>query len=148
MTQLLLAIASMSALALAAWLAGRVLRFALCPVCVGVAGTWIWMVAARMGGYAADTAILAVLLGASVVGLAQAIESRLPPARSALLWKATAIPVGCAAAYGLATEVWILAAGSAAAFALLAMLFVRPPRAASGDPAIVAHLEERMKKCC
>jgi hypothetical protein len=148
MTPLLIAIGSVLVLTLVASLAGRTLRFALCPVCVGVAGTWLWMLVARMGGYAIDVALLAVLLGASVVGFAQAVEARLAPERSALLWKTLAITTGSAAAYGLATESWILAVLSAAALALLAALFALPRRAAAGDAAVVAQLEERMKRCC
>jgi hypothetical protein len=148
MTHLVMAIVSMFALALLAWLAGRVSRVSVCPVCVGVAGTWLWMLAARLGGYAVDSAILAMLLGASVVGIAQWIESRLPQGRSPLLWKALALPTGFSAAYALAVEQWVVAAAAIAAHALLIALFLRPARAASGDPEAVAQLEERMKKCC
>lgn len=146
MTSLGLAIVSMLALTVLAWLAGKVSRFSVCPICVGVSGTWLWMLVARLAGFAVDTAILAIFLGASVVGVAQWIETRLPPGRSPLLWKALALLSGFTAAYGLVTERWILAA--AAALALLTALFLRPQREVAGDPAIVAQLEERMKKCC
>jgi hypothetical protein len=148
MTHLVLAIVSMFLLASLAWLAGRVSRVSVCPVCVGVSGTWLWMLAARLGGYTVDTVILAMLLGASVVGIAQWIESRLPLGRSPLRWKAFALPTGFSAAYALAVEQWIVAAAGIAALALLIAWFQRPARAASGDPAVVAQLEERMKKCC
>jgi len=148
MTSLVLAILSMFLLASLAWVAGRISRFAVCPVCVGVAGTWLWMLAARLGGFAIDTAILAMLLGASVVGIAHWIENRLPVGRAPLLWKALALPAGFSAAYALIVEQWIAAGGAIAALALLAALFLRPARAAPTDPAVVAQLEERMKKCC
>lgn len=148
MTNFVLVIASMFSLALLAWLAGRVLRLSVCPVCVGVAGTWLWMLGARLGGVAVDSTILAILLGASAVGIAQWIENRLPPGRSPLLLKALALPAGFAAAYGLAAELWFVAAAAMAALALLIALFLRPLGAAAGNPAVVAQLEERMKKCC
>lgn len=148
MTHFVLAIASMFALTLLAWLVGKISRFSVCPVCVGVSGTWLWMLVARLGGFEVDAVMLAILLGASVVGVAQWIETRLPPGRSPLLWKALALPIGFAAAYGLVAERWIVAVAAAAAFALLAALFLRPPREVAGDPAMVAQLEERMKKCC
>jgi len=149
MTSLLLAVASMFILGLLAWLAGKVSsRVPICPVCVGVAGTWLWMIAARLGGYAVDTTLLGILLGASVVGFAQAIETRLPHGRSPLLWKALALPVGIAAAAGLAGEHWSLAGAAGAALAALTALFLRQQRADKSDSAAVAQLEERMKKCC
>lgn len=138
----------MFVLALLAWLAGKVSRLPVCPVCVGVAGTWLWMLGARLGGFAVDSTMLAILLGASAVGIAQWIENRMPLGRSPLLWKALALPAGFAAAYGLAAELWFVAAAATAALALLVALFLRPRRAAAGDPAVIAQLEERMKKCC
>lgn len=148
MTSLGLAIISMFLLGFLAWLAGKVSRGSVCPVCVGVAGTWLWMLAARLGGYAIDTVVLAMLLGGSAVGIAQWVENRLPQGRAPLLWKALALPVGFIAAYALAVEQWIAAAGAIAALALLTALFLRPARAAPADPAVVAQLEERMKRCC
>jgi hypothetical protein len=149
MMSLLVAIASMFILGLLAWLAGKVSsRVPICPVCIGVAGTWLWMVAARFGGYAVDTTLLGILMGASVVGFAQAIETRLPTGRSPLVWKALALPVGIVAAAGMAGEHWALAAAAGAALGFLAALFLRRRRADGGDAAAVAQLEERMKKCC
>ena len=148
MNHFVLAIASMLVLGLLAWLIGRVSRRAICPVCVGVAGTWLWMLAARLGGFTIDATILGMLLGASVVGVAHGIEARLPPGRSPLVWKALALPAGFAAAHGLLAERWVLALAAAAALGLVALFFLRPRRAGVGDVAVVAQLEERMKKCC
>lgn len=144
----LLPIASLLALTVLAWLASKATRLAICPICVGVSGTWLWLLAARLGGLAVDTTMLPVFLGASVVGAAHWIEARLPKERSALLWKALALPVGFIAAYGLVAQSWALAAVAAAVLASLAALFLRPSRPTAGDPAAVSQLEERMKKCC
>jgi hypothetical protein len=83
-----------------------------------------------------------------VVGGAFWIDHRLPEPGSALLWKALALPVGFTAAYAVVAEQWIVAATAATALAVLAVFFVPPWRAAAADPATVAELEERMKKCC
>jgi hypothetical protein len=149
MMSLLVAIASMFILGLLAWLAGKLSsRVPICPVCVGVAGTWLWMITARLGGYAVDTTLLGILMGASVVGFAQAIETRLPHGRSPLLWKVLALPVGVVAAAGLAGEHWGLAGAGVAALALLTAVVLRRRNAGTSDPAAVLQLEERMKKCC
>lgn len=129
------------------WFVRRVSRTPLCPVCLGVSGTWLWLLVARQAGFALEPAVLALLLGASVVGAVQWVEARLPAPRSPLLWKALALPAGLVAAHGLVAEHWGEAALGAAALALLVALFLRTPRTAI-DPAVVAELEERMKKCC
>jgi hypothetical protein len=148
MTSLLLAIPSMFALGLLAWLAGKLARLPVCPVCVGVAGTWLWMIAARLGGYAVDTTLLGILMGASVVGFAQAIETRLPPGRSPLAWKTLALPVGIVVAAGLVGGHWSLAGAAGAALALLTAVFLWRRTGGTSDSAAVSQLEERMKKCC
>jgi hypothetical protein len=147
-TSLLLPIGSVLALTLLAWLASRTTRVAVCPICAGVSGTWLWMLAAKAGGFAVDPVMLAILLGASVVGGAQLIDTRLPPGRSGLLWKALALPTGFTVAYGLTTQQWALASVAAAVVASMAALFLRPRNTAADDPAAVAKLEEQMKKCC
>lgn len=144
----LLPIASLLLLTLVAWLASRATRIAICPICVGVSGTWLLMLGARQIGIPVDTVMLAVFVGASVVGGAHWIERRLPPERSPLLWKALALPAGFIAAYGLAAPRWVLAASGAVAFAVLSTLFLRPWRTVAADPAAIAQLEDRMKRCC
>ena len=143
-----LAVVSIFALAGLAWLAGKALRFPLCPICFGVAGTWLWMLGARFAGFPVDATMLAVLLGASVVGIAAQLETRLPRGCSPLLWKTLTLPVGFIAAYGLVAERWIVAAIAVSALVLLAALFLLPRRLAATDEAAVEKLEQQMKKCC
>jgi len=143
-----LAVVSIFALAGLAWLAGKALRFPLCPICFGVAGTWLWMLGARFAGFPVDATMLAVLLGASVVGIAAQLETRLPRGCSPLLWKTLTLPVGFIAAYGLVAERWIVAAIAVSALVLLAALFLLPRRLAGTDEAVVKKLEQEMKKCC
>jgi len=143
-----LAVVSIFALAGLAWLAGRALRFTLCPICSGVAATWLWMLGARFAGFPVDSMMLAVLLGASVVGIADQLEARLPRGRSPLLWKTLTLPVGFAAAYGMAAERWNVAAIAGLALVLLAAPFLRPRRPAAADETVVEKLEQQMKNCC
>lgn len=148
MTTLALALASLLGLTGLAWLAARMTRLPVCPVCVGVAGTWVGLLAARFAGLPVDATVLAILLGASVLGITQWGAERLTQGGSALLWKALALPTGSAAAYGLVAEHWRLAAVAAIAFALLAVLFRAARRAPESDSVAVSQLEERMKRCC
>lgn len=148
MTVVLVTVLSILALTGAAWLAARILPFAVCPVCVGVAGTWLWMVIAQLAGIGFDAWMPAILLGGSVVGAADRLESRLPPGRSPLLWKALFVPTGFATAYGLAASHWGLLAGGSAALAFLAAAFFLPRRGRDQSRAAVEELERRLEKCC
>ncbi|MBI2316819.1 MAG: hypothetical protein HYU75_07360 [Betaproteobacteria bacterium] len=139
---------SILAIAALAWAVRRALRVELCPICLGVAGTWLWMLLARFAGLAVDASMLAVLLGGSAVGLAYQLERRLPPGRSPLLWKALFIPAGFVAAYALAGEHWVMLAGAGIALVALAAVFLLASPARAKDPAAVAKLEQQMKKCC
>ncbi|MBI2751913.1 MAG: hypothetical protein HYX46_00110 [Betaproteobacteria bacterium] len=148
MTAVALAVASIVFLASLAWLAGKEMRVSVCPICFGVAGTWLWMVGARFAGFAIDPTMLAILLGASVVGIAYQLEPRLPEGRSQLLWKALVLPIGFVAAYGLVAERWGVAGAAALALALVAAFFLLPRRPVRTDEAVVKKLQEQMKKCC
>ena len=141
-------IASILALVGLAWVARRALRSALCPICIGVAGTWLWMLVARAFGMPIDATMLAVLLGASVVGIAGQVEGRLARASSPLLWKTLALPIGFVAAYGIALEQWALAAAGAAALLSVSAWCLSPRPAARGDAMTVEKLERQMKNCC
>jgi len=143
-----IAVASIFVLAGLAWLAARALRLALCPICFGVGGTWLWMIGARFIGVQVDTTMLAVLLGASVVGISGQLERRLPEGQPPLLWKTLALPVGVVAAYGLVAERWGVAAIAFLVFVTLAVLFLLPRRLAGTDEAVVKKLEQQMKNCC
>jgi hypothetical protein len=148
MTDFLLIIAAVLALTALAWLVRRFSPLPVCPICVGVSGTWLLMLGARAGGFGVDSAALAMLLGASVVGAAHWIEARLPPQRSALLWKVLALPAGFIAAYGVVAAQWLPAAGAAAVLVALTAWFLRSEQSVPRDPAIVDQLREQMKKCC
>ena len=148
MTALLTILASIYAIAAAAWAVNRLLRVALCPICLGVGGTWLWMVAARELGYAVDATMLALLLGGSVAGIAYQVEKRLPPGHSALLWKMLFIPPGFVAAYALTAPNWVLLATMSVALALLTAFFLIAPGAPKADSEAVEALKKKMQSCC
>ncbi len=148
MTVILGTLLSIATIAALAWLAKRQLRVPLCPICTGVAGTWLWMVAARYFGVPFDVSMLPVLLGGSAVGVAYQLEKRLPQGRSALQWKSLFIPIGLVVAQGVALPNWTLFAAALVAVLILTVIFFIPPRLRTNDSATVDKLEEQMKKCC
>ena len=148
MTAILTTTVSIFAIAGLAWAAKKLLRVPVCPICLGVGGTWLWMVIARSLGYAVDATMLSILLGGSVAGIAYQVEKRLPQGRSPLLWKTLFIPAGFVAAYGLVASQWILFAVTCVGLVLLTAFFLVSP-AASGEPSeTVEELKKKMQQCC
>ena len=145
---ILTTLASIYAIAAAAWTVKRLLRVPLCPICLGVGGTWLWMVVARELGYATDGTMLAILLGGSVAGIAHQVEKRLPQGRSALLWKTLFIPPGFVAAYALVASNWVLLATMSVALALLTAFFLIAPSTPKADSEAVEALKKKMQSCC
>ncbi len=140
-------IASIGGITCAVWLADKVLPFKICPICAGVSGTWLWMLAASFLGYEVDRAIIAMLLGGSVVGIAYQLEKKLAAGKSALLWKALFIPVGFVVAYGLVSSQWAILAGSLGIASILAWTFVMAtPKQGANQK--VEELKQKMEKCC
>lgn len=148
MTPILVTIASILALTGLVWTLQRLTSAALCPICLGVGGTWAWMLVARALGLAVDPTMLAILMGGSVAGVAYLIEKRLPPQRSALLWKTIFIPLGFVAAYALAVSLWAVLAASVTALTLLTAYFLHSSDAAAGQSEQINALTEKMKNCC
>ena len=137
---------SILGITLLVWLANRALAFRVCPICAGVAGTWLWLVAAHALGYQIDLVVPALLMGGSVVGATYQLEKKLPSGRPALLWKTLCIPAGFIGAYGLLTQWWGVLLASLGFLALIAFLFLSP-HTDSGKEA-VGELEKKMKDCC
>lgn len=129
----------------------RVSFFKMCPICAGVAGTWLWMLAAKFLGYGVDTVILAMLMGGSVVGIAYQVEKHFPETTSGdkrFLWKLLFIPSGFVCVYSLLAEWWsvflaVLIFLAATSFSLLWGKTSNKPTNQA-----VEELEKKMKHCC
>lgn len=148
MATILVTLASVLAIAGVMWAARRLLGVPVCPICLGVGGTWLWMLVARELGYPIDGTMLAVLLGASVTGIAYLIEKRLPDGRSALLWKTLFIPTGAVAAYALVAQLWAVVAGASVVLVVLTAFFLVAPAGSQAPSRSVEELTARMKNCC
>lgn len=140
-----IALGSIAVLAGLGFAARRVLGIAVCPVCVGVAGTWGLMLVGHYAGYAVDAAVLGLLMGGSPVGIAYVLEKKLPEGRSPLWWKSLAIPSGFAAMYGLLTAdvLWIV--GGAIVWGVVAALSFRKT---GGNNERVGTMEKSLEQCC
>jgi len=147
---IILAFASIVVITGLAWVVRQQLRWAfICPICVGVSATWLWLLGAYYFGYAVDLTLVSLLMGGSVVGIAYTSEKRLTPGKNGLLWKALFIPAGFGLVYSLLIEQWVaMAAALVVIVALLLIFFLvgRGPIEATSDAAVL--LEEKMKQCC
>lgn len=145
---LTITIASILGITCVAWLANKILPFRVCPICAGVSGTWLWMLSLSLLGYEIDLAILAMLLGGSVVGIAYQLEKKLPARKSALLWKTLFIPTGFVSAYSLVLSRWGAFVVSFIILCLLAWIFVkvRPRQAQTTQE--VEGIKKKMENCC
>ena len=130
------------------WLANKIWPFQICPICAGVAGTWLWLLAANFLGYEIDLIIPALLMGGSVVGIAYQIEKRLPPSRSPLLLKTLFIPAGFIAAYAVLTWHWPALLFSLLFLLLISFIFLYPQKNRNVRKEAVEELEDKMKNCC
>ena len=131
------------------WLFDRVLSFNICPICAGVSGTWLWMLAAKFLGYEIELIILAMLMGGSIVGIAYQIEKRLPSNHSSLLWKVLFIPAGFIAVYSVISSWWILFITATVILIIMVLIFTRKPSSnAAKDSEAVEELKKKMKNCC
>ena len=148
MNTILTTVVSILVVATLVWAVKRRLRLALCPICVGVGATWLWMLIARELGLAIDSEMLAILLGGSTVAIASQVDKRLPQGRSSLLWKTVFLPPGFVAAYALVRADWLLFAATAFCLLLLSGYLLIAPATASAPSAQVEDLKNRMKQCC
>ncbi len=139
---------SILAIAALAWAARRAFDFELCPICLGVGGTWLWLLTVRILGFPIETTMLPILMGGSVVGTAYLLEKRLSPGRSGLLWKTLSIPLGFIAVQGLLVFNWIVVGVALGALVVLIALFFRVPPEVTTDSDAVEELKRRMKDCC
>lgn len=124
----------------------------LCPLCAGVAGTWLGLLGAYFGGFTVDLRIPAILLGGSVVGLAAQGEKILANRNETyrLVWKTLFVTVGFATAWFVINSAWIEVVLGLAILGFLTFLpWVGFPStvhdATSGQ---VEQLRKQMKSCC
>ncbi len=156
-----IAITSILGITAFVWLVNRILPIRICPICAGVSGTWLGLIAAYFLGYPVDLIVPALLMGGSVVGIAYQLEKKLPVRhslskrgggesagwRTPLFWKTLFIPAGFIAAYGILVNQWSMLVAACIFLFGLSFLFLSP-RTNVNKNKKVEELEEKMKNCC
>ena len=144
---ILLVISSILAVTCFVWILNRFLPYKVCAICAGVSGTWLAMLGARFFGYSVDPAMLAMLLGGSVVGSAYQLEKKIGAEEKKLLWKILFIPAGFVTSYGVVYEKWYAVFGALVFLVLVAYVFLKASGKQEANKT-VKELEEKMKQCC
>lgn len=146
---ILISLVSIWFIALCTWAINRVLALGVCPICAGVSGTWIWLMAAFLLGYPVDLLAPALLMGGSVVGMAYSLEKKLPAHgwRTPLLFKTLFIPAGFVASYGILVQWWGMALAALLFLLGTAFAFLSSKENIQNKKT-VEDLEKKMKQCC
>ncbi|MDP1690260.1 MAG: hypothetical protein Q8L52_03615 [bacterium] len=147
---LTITIISILAIALATWLANKMLPFTMCPICTGSFLTWMGLVSAHFLGYQIDLVIPAILMGGSVVGIAYQLEKKFYglSSNARMLWKALFIPTGFVAAYAVLHLWWATVFSAVVFLAALSAWGLRLSSAAGLHEEAVRDIEKKMKNCC
>ncbi|MBI2640336.1 MAG: hypothetical protein HYW91_00405 [Candidatus Sungbacteria bacterium] len=144
-------VTSIIVITISAWVVNKFLPWAVCPICAGVAGTWLWILFGIYTGWLEAEGwklAAAIAMGGSVVGMAYQAEKFLRPFRSRLLWKTIFISTGFAAVYSL---ILFWRAGFIIAVVLLTIFtlkFLAWPRARAVKSKKVEELVGKMEDCC
>jgi len=122
----------------------------ICPVCAGVALTWVGMLTLKFFfGYTIDKTLLAMLMGGSAVGISYYLDSYVP-IRYYLPWRFLSVVPGFVAVYSLLAENWIVFIVFLTVWLTSLWFFVlKNKKSDSGsDGGKVAELEKEFDKCC
>lgn len=148
-------LASILILTALAWLLRRWFAGWLCPLCAGVAGTWMALLGAHSLGYPVELHLPAILLGGSVVGLASQGDQWLPERGETfrLAWKTLFVAAGFASAWYVTVPDLTGLLVSLAALGAIALLpwAAKPARSQRGQRGAserVQQLKAQMKNCC
>lgn len=116
----------------------------VCPVCAGIASSWLLLVALRLAGWPVDSAVLALLLGGSVVGMSFFLEKKHPMHP---IVKASFIVVGLLVAHNIVIENWLFALIDAAVLSALAY-FITNENRGTVNSRQKDELVKKMEDCC
>ena len=149
--QIFIALVSIVFIAGWVWIGHRIIPFKLCPICAGVAGTWLWMMTAAYRGYAVDMRVVALMMGGTVVGLAGELEKRIK-FRYPLVWKSVFVIGGFWTAFLLQVGRLDLVGLSALSLAVFTYLFsklnLHEHNAPASENKELSELEKKIEDCC
>ncbi len=149
--EIIITIASILGISSIAWFVRKTTPLKVCPICAGVAGTWIWMLIGILTNQLSVVSyqlLVATLMGGSVVGIAYQLEKKLPLNRSSVLWKMVFIPAGFIAVYALLSAFWVVLVAGLIFICAISWFFLFASHPYGAESKKVSDLEREMEKCC
>jgi len=149
--ELIIVIISILIITFATWLLRKYLSLKICPICVGVALTWIWLLVGMKLNLLSTVNYqlpVAILMGGTVVGLMSKLEQFVNQ-KFILIWKTIFVASGFSAVYGLINTDWTMfAVGAILAVVVTFVLKTRGVEPEKQESEQVKKLKEKMKNCC
>ena len=141
-------VASIIVITTSAWVVRKIIKWNLCPICAGVAGTWAWLLVAHFWGYRIDLVAPAILMGGTVVGVMSKLEKLIEP-KFILVWKTVFVASGFWAAYSLITGNWsVVVMGIILAVIVTLAGKMQKIKLTKPETEQVKELKNKMKNCC
>lgn len=145
---IIITLTSIFGLTVLVWAVKRFSPFPICPICVGVAGTWVWLLAAHFWGYRIDLVVPAILMGGTVVGVMSKLEKLIEP-NFVLVWKTVFVISGFLAVNSLITGRWpMVATGIILAVIITLAGKMQKIELVKPETEPVRELKNKMKNCC
>ncbi len=132
------------------WVVNRtlLLPFSICPICAGVAGTWVGLIGAHFLGYQIELIISAMLMGGTVVGVMSKLERLIEP-RFVLVWKTVFVVSGFLTANSLITGNWPILVGGIILVLIITLTFkTKKVKLNKQESKQTEELKQKMKNCC
>ncbi len=127
----------------------------ICPICVGVFTTWFILYIGLLTGML-DMELfqlpVAILMGASVAGIATALEKSLKKENFALIWKSLFIPFGFAFMFSLVSFSWRQVGLFTICLFFIIIFFLKignkKIKSKQKSKETMEELKEKLKNCC
>lgn len=145
------AVLSIFIIAIIARFIGKLTPIKICPICAGVAGTWLWLLSGMLTGFLPPAIYqlpAAILMGGSVVGIAYQIEKKISSQRSPILFKVLFIPAGFVAMYSLLLSRWIVFSPAFLLLIIFAALFIKKSKKKVENSKNIEEIKKNMENCC
>src|SRR3990172_11512216 len=145
---MIIAIVSILIITFSVWFVNKKLPFKICPICAGVALTWLWFLIGMFAGNLPVSSYqlpMAILMGGTVVGLMSKLEKFIKP-NCVLLWKTVFVVSGFSAFYGLIMGEWTFFALGAVLAVVVTLIFKKHSAEPAGEKTEqLKELEEKKK---
>ena len=141
-------IVSILGLVVATIVVNRVAKKNFCPICLGVMGTWISLLLMRFLGQDVEPAILALLLGASTVGVGYQGAKYLKKESEQLIFKIFSVVTGLVISYGVVYSDWKIIIFGVVAALSGSLYFLKLPAPKAKDVKHVEKIVKQLDNCC